>query len=255
MRRRIMISVALVSLSAVTIAHAVVIRDVAFKTRNAGKVVFSHTSHLKQPKMADNCKACHDSIFSMKKKVRYTMADMDKGKSCGACHDGKKAFPLGECARCHQVKEITYSVATTGPTRFSHQKHLSATPDCGSCHPKLFAAGPNKHATMADMRQGKSCGACHDGKKAFGIERCTTCHPVRDQKYAVKGAGTVTFSHSTHTGLYACDKCHSKLYGTGRSKTRVSMKSMEKGKSCGACHNAKTAFSVKENCATCHKTN
>lgn len=255
MRRCIMIPITLASLFVGLIAHAVDIRDVVFKTKNAGKVVFSHKFHIKQPGMADNCKACHDSIFSIKKKVRFTMADMDKGKSCGACHDGKKAFPLNECVRCHQVKEILYSVKSTGPTRFSHQKHLSANPDCGSCHPELFVAGPNKHATMADMKQGKSCGACHNGTKAFGIDNCTTCHPVKELKYPIKGAGTVIFSHASHTGAYTCDTCHTRLYGTGQSKTRVSMKSMEKGKSCGACHNGKTAFSVKENCATCHKAN
>jgi c(7)-type cytochrome triheme protein len=30
------------------------------------------------------------------------------------------------------------------------------------------------------------------------------------------------------------------------------MDEMEKGKSCGACHDGKTAFTVKENCDTCH---
>jgi len=31
------------------------------------------------------------------------------------------------------------------------------------------------------------------------------------------------------------------------------MKAMESGKSCGACHDGKTAFSVKGDCAKCHK--
>jgi c(7)-type cytochrome triheme protein len=31
------------------------------------------------------------------------MKQMEKGKSCGACHDGKKAFSVkGECAKCHK---------------------------------------------------------------------------------------------------------------------------------------------------------
>jgi c(7)-type cytochrome triheme protein len=30
------------------------------------------------------------------------MADMYQGKSCGACHDGKKAFPSMACAQCHK---------------------------------------------------------------------------------------------------------------------------------------------------------
>ncbi|QEM67606.1 cytochrome c3 family protein [Geobacter sp. FeAm09] len=235
-------------------AHAVDIRDITFTTNNAGKVLFSHRKHIQQKQMANNCKACHDTLYPFKKKASYTMADMEKGKSCGACHDGKGAFALKECARCHQVKEIAFAVKETGTTRFSHQKHLAANPDCTACHPALFAAGHNKRSTMAEMRQGRSCGACHNGKEAFGIDKCTSCHPVRDQRYAIKGAGNVTFSHATHTGHYQCGSCHTKLYGISRSKAKVSMKAMEKGRSCGACHNGKAAFSVKANCATCHKT-
>lgn len=311
------------------VAEAVEIKDITFVTKGAGKVNFSHKFHLKQSDMANKCSACHDSIYAIKKKVRYTMADMEKGKSCGACHNGTKAFALKECIRCHHVKEITYSVKATGPTYFSHKKHLATTPDCNSCHPALFVAGPNKRVTMAEMYKGKSCGACHDSKKAFSIKNCSGCHPVKDlkftissagvvgfshakhaeshtcdkchtrlyatarskssvsmaemykgkscgachdgkkafdikkcgechptadQKYIIKGAGNVKFSHSAHTGLYGCDKCHPKLFATGKNKAKVSMKAMEKGKSCGACHDGKTAFTVAANCATCHKT-
>ncbi|MBC7963909.1 MAG: cytochrome c3 family protein [Steroidobacteraceae bacterium] len=331
MRRSFVITITTLILiwTSCLVAGAVAIKDITFTTKGAGKVLFSHKEHLKQSGMTNECTACHDSIYAIKKKVRYTMADMEKGKSCGACHIGKKAFALKECVRCHHVKEITYTVKATGPTHFSHKKHLSSTPDCNSCHPALFVAGPNKRVTMAEMYKGKSCGACHDSKKAFSIRNCSSCHPVKDlkfatsgagivgfshakhaegnscdkchtrlyattrsksrvsmaqmykgkscgachdgknafdikkcgschsttdQKYIIKGAGNVQFKHSSHTGLYGCDKCHPKLYPTGQSKSKVSMKAMEKGKSCGACHNGKAAFTVAENCATCHKT-
>jgi c(7)-type cytochrome triheme protein len=67
--------------------------------------------------------------------------------------------------------------------------------------------------------------------------------------------GDVLFSHNSHVdgaGL-KCTACHDKLYpGKARHK-KVSMKEMGKGKSCGACHNGKKAFSVKGNCSNCHK--
>ena len=67
--------------------------------------------------------------------------------------------------------------------------------------------------------------------------------------------GTVLFSHDAHVdgmGL-ACTDCHDKLYlSKGQHKT-VTMKQMRTGKSCGACHNGKKAFSVKGDCAKCHK--
>ena len=69
-----------------------------------------------------------------------------------------------------------------------------------------------------------------------------------------KGGDTV-FSHENHVagaGL-KCQDCHAKLYTNTKQHKAVTMKAMEQGKSCGACHNGKKAFSVKENCESCHK--
>jgi c(7)-type cytochrome triheme protein len=227
-------------------------RDVTYVTKDAGKVLFSHKQHMQRKRMAGNCKACHDGLFSIRKKTRATMADMAKGRSCGACHDGAKAFALAECARCHLTKDITYRVKATGPTLFSHKQHLAATPDCGACHPALFAAGRNKPSTMADMHKGRSCGACHNGTRAFELERCAKCHPTREVTFKVKDLDDVVFSHTRHTGLYTCKDCHVKLFSTARKTRPVSMGAMNKGASCGACHDGKTAFSVSGNCDTCH---
>ena len=67
--------------------------------------------------------------------------------------------------------------------------------------------------------------------------------------------GDVMFSHDAHVegmGL-ACTDCHNKLYLSKGQHKAVAMKQMQKGKSCGACHNGKKAFSVKGDCAKCHK--
>lgn len=67
--------------------------------------------------------------------------------------------------------------------------------------------------------------------------------------------GNVVFSHDAHVngvGL-ACTDCHDKLYLSVKQHKKVSMKAMQKGKSCGSCHNGKTAFSVKGDCVKCHK--
>ena len=232
-------------------ALAVNVRDVTYTTKNAGKVVFSHGDHINKRGMSKNCRVCHDTIFDLKNKKQYSMADMGKGKSCGACHDGKKAFSTAECTRCHQTKEITYKVKATGPTGFSHKVHLAASADCGVCHPSLFAAGPNKRYAMKDMDKGKSCGACHNGTKAFGLAACVTCHPVKEITYQVKETGPTHFSHKIHLGGTGCAACHPKLYSPNRKNRHVGMAAMGKGASCGACHNAKKAFSVKE-CSKCH---
>lgn len=235
-------------------AAALDIKDKTFVTENAGKVVFSHASHLKKKTAKSpniSCKACHNS--AMAKGVHYTMAQMEQGKSCGQCHNGKSAFALSKCSACHKVKDITYKVKETGPVLFKHSVHLRENSDCSACHNSLFKTGANPRASMADMEKGKSCGACHDGKKAFAVAECSKCHPTREITFSEKSAGNITFSHQSHTGLYKCGECHPQIFKTSRSKTRVSMKQMEAGKSCGSCHDGKTAFSVKENCAACHK--
>ncbi|QXE91427.1 cytochrome c3 family protein [Geomonas subterranea] len=67
--------------------------------------------------------------------------------------------------------------------------------------------------------------------------------------------GNVLFSHDSHVGggQLSCTECHDKLYLTIKQHKKVTMKQMQQGKSCGACHNGKKAFSVKGQCAKCHK--
>lgn len=67
--------------------------------------------------------------------------------------------------------------------------------------------------------------------------------------------GDVVFSHEVHVdGMKLdCTQCHDKLYTNSKQHKTVTMKQMLKGKSCGACHNGKKAFSVKGDCAKCHK--
>ncbi len=250
---RLTVIVTAALLGTATWAPALELKDITFTTADAGKVVFSHKVHLqKKTRTTSNldCKACHNS--HMEKNVRYTMADMEKGKSCGMCHNGRKAFAVADCAKCHKVTTMVYKVKETGPVVFSHTVHLR-TMQCGACHSKLYRTGQNPKVSMAEMEKGKSCGACHNGKKAFAVADCGKCHPYRDRKYTVKAAGSVAFSHKFHTGMYSCAECHPRLYQLGKGNATVSMTDMESKKSCGACHDGTSAFTVKENCAKCHQ--
>lgn len=71
-----------------------------------GKVVFDGKAHADKKLM---CPACHTSpkLFEQKKggTPKMTMAAMNEGKFCGACHDGTKAFSVkapADCAKCHK---------------------------------------------------------------------------------------------------------------------------------------------------------
>lgn len=59
--------------------------------------LFSHWSHDQFA-----CYACHPSLFPQQR-LGFTHDDMDAGKFCAACHDGKSAwsFDDADCKTCH----------------------------------------------------------------------------------------------------------------------------------------------------------
>ena len=73
----------------------------------AGKVIFDGTIHAKK---GLQCDACHVAgLFQTKYGGdKMTMADLNRGKFCGACHNGKRAFSTSDqkqCHRCHERKK------------------------------------------------------------------------------------------------------------------------------------------------------
>ena len=79
-------------------------KTVEFDGKGGGKVVFDGKVHADK---GLKCADCHQSgLFKMKKGGdTITMKDMDAGKSCGACHNGTKAFSskdAASCAKCHK---------------------------------------------------------------------------------------------------------------------------------------------------------
>ncbi|HTU00626.1 MAG TPA: cytochrome c3 family protein [Candidatus Sulfotelmatobacter sp.] len=91
-------------LPSLVLAQAKGPEDFTFPDGAQGKVTFSHQKHLAK---GEKCTGCHTKIFPMKKGQRgqYKMADMNAGKACGACHDGKVTFSVKDaasCTKCHQ---------------------------------------------------------------------------------------------------------------------------------------------------------
>lgn len=242
-------------------AQAKETKNVSFTFKNAEPVVFSHDVHLL--KYNNNCRICHNAIFDLKKRSHFTMADMEKTKSCGACHTGIKAFSVSDeksCVRCHKGKprDVAYKVKGAGEAVFSHSAHIAKTGGkCRSCHSSVIT-GKDKNVTMAQMEKGKTCGACHNGKKAFTVAgNCGKCHKgmqPRDIIFRAKGATDAIFSHNYHLGLdLGCKDCHTKVFPFKAGVKHSTMADMEAGKSCGACHNGTTAGTVAGNCESCHK--
>ena len=67
-----------------------------------GKVVFDGKKHFDAHV---KCLECHSKIFQMKKgSTQMKMADINAGKFCGKCHNGKRSFATNEadnCSICH----------------------------------------------------------------------------------------------------------------------------------------------------------
>lgn len=78
-------------------------RTVEYAGGGAGKVIFDGKVHSDK---GLKCNDCHTKVFAMKKgTVKITMADMNAGKNCGACHNGTKAFSAKDaanCGKCHK---------------------------------------------------------------------------------------------------------------------------------------------------------
>jgi len=77
-----------------------------FSNSPMGKVLFDGAVHQAA---GFSCQDCHnDWLFPKMKQgnTTITMAEIDAGRLCGACHNGVQAFaPEGNCERCHIKNE------------------------------------------------------------------------------------------------------------------------------------------------------
>lgn len=79
--------------------------DIFFPAKKVGDAMFSHEAHVADAGL--NCTDCHDRPYVTHAKHKTVrMVQMQKGASCGSCHDGKIAFSVtGNCVRCHKKIE------------------------------------------------------------------------------------------------------------------------------------------------------
>ncbi len=79
--------------------------DILFTIEGMPSVVFSHEAHVDKAKK--RCTECHYAIYKDRAQHKAVgMSGMRAGKSCGVCHDGKKAFSVAfkkDCEKCHKA--------------------------------------------------------------------------------------------------------------------------------------------------------
>jgi len=67
--------------------------------------------------------------------------------------------------------------------------------------------------------------------------------------------GPVVFSHETHVAIAdnKCTGCHPAPFKMLKPVGRVTHDEMAAGRSCGVCHDGKTATGIQDDCEHCHK--
>ena len=138
----------------------------SIQTKSVGTVVFSHSVH------GTRCNACHPQLFKKKNNSNHvTMELMERGRSCGACHNGRKAFSVkGDCVKCHA--EQPAQIEANGA---SHKTEI----DCRACH-----AG-HRPSVAKNIPQ---CSECHEGSAHYKVDNCLGCHnPHQPLNISIKG--------------------------------------------------------------------
>jgi len=103
---RIFTAIAAATLLAVPAAFARVGGgDIVYPVKHIGNVTYSHETHVET--MGFTCTECHPFVFESREKHKtLQMSHKRLGQSCGACHNGDRAFDLkSNCYVCH-VKEV-----------------------------------------------------------------------------------------------------------------------------------------------------
>lgn len=246
--------------------------------------VFSHKKHIIGVGL--DCDACHPDIFQKKRGAAraagdFNMKSLEKGKYCGACHNGDEAFGVTDkkdCITCHGSNmQPPAKIVWKKPNKaaFDHKAHVEDIGlECADCHDKIFtmkigAAEAKGNFTMASFKKGKYCGACHNGDDAFDAQtQCDSCHFVPTKRIVfTKPVKTVVFDHKIHVdkAKILCETCHKDVFvmGSGvlsgvetfRSDDPIAKKKhLEElhEKLCGTCHNSDQAFGFQTRCTVCH---
>jgi len=68
-----------------------------------------------------------------------------------------------------------------------------------------------------------------------------------------RGVAATVFPHWAHRVRYKCYACHNDLFEMEEDANAITMKAIEAGEYCGACHNGKTAWGIGfDTCNRCH---
>ncbi len=222
-----------------------IVMDTFSTKNNMNPVVFSHSTHRNRY----TCRVCHLELeFSMKKgESGVTRDDYLDGRYCGACHDGKLAFPVdnqADCNRCHISidRRGQYTSKNITVDRVTDKSFGDGVDWMG-----LLRTGKISPQTSMSREENVSTMPLPPHLSDDNL-RWTTKTP----SYPVSVA--VWFPHDSHVKWLDCANCHPDIFTVKQNGTVDFDKThILDGKYCGACH-LTVAFPM-DGCRLCHPDN
>jgi len=236
----------LISLGAAETAHAAVKSheygnvpiSQAGRENNALPVTFRHWSH----RGLYTCRLCHvDLEFSqLANGTGITEEDNKNGMYCGACHNGKEAFALEACTRCHpRDKQHEQELEQQAKREFQALKKTLP---------------PSTYGNKIDWMKAEEDGVItpKDFLQGVSLRRSDKMVNTREEPRtpALPGLPNIIFSHAKHVVWNGCGMCHPDTFALESGKTDITMKAITEGKFCGRCHGT-IAFALND-CTRCH---
>lgn len=213
-------------------AYGAVIMDKNTKdSKTVRPVVFPHWIH----RMRYSCKACHtDMAVPLKAgSLDIKQSDIEAGRHCGKCHDGKEAFGASECDRCH-----AYGSPSAKNAKMEERLKDLPRDEFG-----------NRVNWVKAVRDGKMQ---PKGSMAGGalLEQLDKDIVIPAIKYPIHPPD-VLFPHKAHTEVLECANCHTGIFNPKQGgNPDMNMLKIISGQYCGACH-GRVAFPL-EDCFRCH---
>lgn len=224
--------------------------------RPYGEISFDHDHHLGMPSIQGQCVPCHAGV------LESGVSNLPSMATCFSCHEHQAEWDRGECAPCHQSRDLERILPVTflrhegafarrhGQLAASEQKLCNAChsqSDCNECHdvtPGFLveqrhpASVERKFVHRADFMvrhaieaesQPASCARCHEP------ETCDACHVERGV------SGNLLAGLNPHPpGWIGTDTGAQSFHGREARRDLLS---------CAGCHEQGPAT----NCIRCHK--
>ncbi|PLX97935.1 MAG: hypothetical protein C0622_12095 [Desulfuromonas sp.] len=215
----------------------IIMRDSA-SVDSGGTVVFRHWSHRSKY----SCRLCHvDLEFSqIAGDSGITEDDNQSGRFCGTCHNGKEAFTIKLCAKCHaqDEKQLQEILKADKKAFFAFQKTMPRS----------------SYGNKIDWMKAEQDGLIQLKDKLPGISpvqmNFVTNQRNEPLEPQLSGLPGIIFSHQKHVAWNGCGMCHPEPFKLVNGTTEMNMQEIIAGQYCGRCHGT-VAFQIND-CALCH---